>query len=79
MLNINVFKEQLDLLKCFFPNWEVNHRSKYLLEAWYPHFENMNDTQFIAMIDNYIKTQREYPTVRGLLKCNLEKEEYSQC
>ena len=70
VLSKEVFTEGLNTLIAFYPNWNLNIDSTYVLKKWYEKFEHMDNERFMYMINNYIKNDKSLPTVAGLLACD---------
>ena len=67
MLDKDVFKTGIQMLVVTFPNWQVKVEDKHTMEIWYKFFEDKEDEKFMRMIRVYIKKERAYPTVAGLM------------
>lgn len=76
MLNKQVFKEQIEELIMFFPNWSVDVESKATMVAWYKKFEKYDDEEFVAAVNKYVSSESYQPTVSGLIK-KLEENKRS--
>lgn len=78
MLSKEIFKQEIENLVYAYPTWKMKYTEPKAMRTWYRNFESMNDSQFIKMVDKYIKTQTWNPTIAGLLKCKEELEDF-QC
>lgn len=67
MLDKKTFIEGMQMLVMTFPNWMVKVEDKHTMETWYKFFEDKEDSKFMRMIRVYIKKERSYPTVAGLM------------
>ncbi len=69
MLDKKVFEENLQKLISVFPTWEIKQEDPNCIKVWYSFFQDMNDSKFIEMVNEYIKKEIKSPTVAGLLNC----------
>lgn len=68
MLEKEVFFSEMDKLVNMYPNWGLKYDDKKVMKQWYEKFRHMDNERFSYMINQYIKHERAYPTIAGLLE-----------
>lgn len=69
MLNKEVFKQKLQDLIDFYPNWGIKVDDPKVIAKWYTIFKDDTDEQFQNMVNAHIKTVAFNPTVASLIEC----------
>ena len=68
MLSKEVFKTEMERLKRFFCNWQLDISSKEVMQDWYSMFEELTDHQFKTAVKQYVKNENFNPSVSGITK-----------
>ena len=68
MLDKELFKEKMEKLLTFFPNWNVDLSDRVAAGMWYNQFSHMSDEKFSKAVEDYIENEQFNPTVAGIKK-----------
>ena len=68
MLDKTTFKDGMQKLVDTYPNWNFKYDDPKTMRMWYEYFKHMDTERFNYMIDQYVKHERAYPTIAGLLE-----------
>lgn len=68
MLDKTTFKDGMQKLVDTYPNWNFKYDDPKAMRMWYEYFKQMDAERFNYMINQYIKHERAYPTIAGLLE-----------
>src|SRR5690625_6732940 len=68
MLDKELFKEKMEKLLTFFPNWNVDLSDRVVAGMWYSQFGHMSDEKFSKAVEDYIENEQFNPTVAGIKK-----------
>lgn len=75
MLNKEVFKQKLQDLIDFYPNWGIKVDDSKVMAKWYTMFKDETDDRFQSMVNIHIRTVAFNPTVASLMECKSNSNE----
>lgn len=70
MLSKEKFRDGIEKLLMFYPNWTIKADDPKVMKEWYEIFKNMKEENFVTMINKHINTVLFNPTIASLNECN---------
>ena len=77
-LSKDTFKEGIERLIIFFPSWKLDIKNSNAMLLWYNEFKDLENKQFLDMVQRYIKQEQTMPTVASLKKHSIIKPKVKQ-
>lgn len=63
----NNFKDNMEKLNIFYPNWSVKTEDSLVMKSWYDMLKDFSDEEFIEVVSNHIRNEKFNPTICSLM------------